>query len=201
MVPGLREGTTLCLPVCVTEFLSPSLHPSKMGRQSRVTISGSLATEIVPYLHVQSSWGSSVNIATGLRVGRQEFDFRKGQRTDYFLSATASSSKTFPASYPMLTGEPFSSVKIPGCQVYHSPPSSAEVTNTWSYTCTPPYVLMARCLIKHRIRVNGDAKSQPETLSTDSTPSCTMNPPWSPPPLMVLWATPLSLCTLRATRG
>jgi len=28
--------------------------------------------------------------------------------------------------------------------------SSAEVKNAWSYTCTPLYVFMAWCLVKHR---------------------------------------------------
>jgi hypothetical protein len=32
----------------------------------------------------------------------------------------------------------------------HSPPSSAIVTDEWSYTSTPQYVFMACCLIKHR---------------------------------------------------
>jgi hypothetical protein len=29
-----------------------------------------------------------------------------------------------------------------GCEADHSPPSSAEVKNDWSYTYTLPYVLM-----------------------------------------------------------
>jgi len=36
----------------------------------------------------------------------------------------------------------------------HSPLSSAEVKNTWSYIVTPPHVLML-CLIKHRIHLRG----------------------------------------------
>jgi hypothetical protein len=32
-------------------------------------------------------------------------------------------------------------VKGPGCDTDHSPPSSAEVENEWSYTCTPPTCL------------------------------------------------------------
>jgi hypothetical protein len=37
----------------------------------------------------------------------------------------------------------------------HSPPSSAEVKNAWSYTSTPPYVFMAWCLVKHGIYIKG----------------------------------------------
>jgi hypothetical protein len=41
-------------------------------------------------------------------------------------------------------------VKRPGCEADHSPSSSAEVKNAWSYTSTPRYVFMAWCLAKHR---------------------------------------------------
>jgi hypothetical protein len=37
-----------------------------------------------------------------------------------------------------------------GCQSDHSPPSSVEVNNAWSYTSTPPYVFMTWCLVKHK---------------------------------------------------
>jgi hypothetical protein len=40
-------------------------------------------------------------------------------------------------------------VKWPGPEADHSPPSSAEVKNAWSYTSTPQYVFMAWCLVKH----------------------------------------------------
>jgi hypothetical protein len=30
----------------------------------------------------------------------------------------------------------------------HSPPTSAEIMKTWIYTSTPPYSLMAWCLVK-----------------------------------------------------
>jgi hypothetical protein len=29
----------------------------------------------------------------------------------------------------------------------HSPPTSAEVKKTWTYTSTPPYIFMAWCLV------------------------------------------------------
>jgi hypothetical protein len=41
-------------------------------------------------------------------------------------------------------------VKRLGREADHSPPSSAEVKNAWSYTFTPQYVFMAWCLVKHR---------------------------------------------------
>jgi hypothetical protein len=41
-------------------------------------------------------------------------------------------------------------VKRPGHEADHSPPTSAEVKNAWSYISTPLYVFMAWCLVKHR---------------------------------------------------
>jgi hypothetical protein len=38
----------------------------------------------------------------------------------------------------------------PGCEADHSPPSSVEVKNAWSYTSTPQYVFMLWCLVMHR---------------------------------------------------
>jgi hypothetical protein len=43
-----------------------------------------------------------------------------------------------PASYPMDTGGSFPEIKQPGPEADHSPPSSVEVKNAWSYTSTPP---------------------------------------------------------------
>jgi hypothetical protein len=40
-------------------------------------------------------------------------------------------------------------VKRPGREADHSPPSNAEVKNTWRYTYTSPYGFMVSCLIKH----------------------------------------------------
>jgi len=49
-----------------------------------------------------------------------------------------------------LPGALFLGVKRPGHEADHSPPSSAEVKNAWSYTSTPQYVFVALCLVKHR---------------------------------------------------
>jgi hypothetical protein len=55
-----------------------------------------------------------------------------------------------PASYPMGTRGSFPGVQRPGREADHSPPSSAEVKNAWSYTSTLQYAFMAWCLVKHR---------------------------------------------------
>jgi len=53
-----------------------------------------------------------------------------------------------PDSYRTGTGGPYPGVKRPGREADHSPPSSAEVKNAWSYTSTPPHVFMTWCLVK-----------------------------------------------------
>jgi hypothetical protein len=60
------------------------------------------------------------------------------------------SGNNHPASYPMGTWALSLGVKRPGREADHSPPSSAEVKNAWSYTSIPQYVFMAWCLVKHR---------------------------------------------------
>jgi hypothetical protein len=42
-----------------------------------------------------------------------------------------------------------------GCEAGHSPSSSTEVKEVWSCTSTPPYFLMAWCLVKYRIHLHG----------------------------------------------
>jgi hypothetical protein len=41
-------------------------------------------------------------------------------------------------------------INVPGREADHSPPSSAEVKNEWSYTSTPQHSFMTWCLFKHR---------------------------------------------------
>jgi hypothetical protein len=48
-------------------------------------------------------------------------------------------SKSHPASYPESL---YQRVKQPEREAVHSPPSSAEINNTWIYISTPPYAFM-----------------------------------------------------------
>jgi hypothetical protein len=50
----------------------------------------------------------------------------------------------------MGTGDLSPELKRLGREADHSPPTSAQVKKTWTYTSTPPYVFMAWCLVKHR---------------------------------------------------
>jgi hypothetical protein len=68
-----------------------------------------------------------------------------------FLFTTASRTALGPTQPPIQWVPGFLSlgVKRPGREADHSPPSSADVKNAWSYTSTPQYVFMAWCLVKH----------------------------------------------------
>jgi hypothetical protein len=57
-------------------------------------------------------------------------------------------------------------VKRQGCKADHSPQSDAEVKNASSYTSTPTYVCIARCLIKHRIRLTGMVLKHRDNFAT-----------------------------------
>jgi hypothetical protein len=43
-----------------------------------------------------------------------------------------------PSFYPVGTGSSLPGIRRPGNEADHSPPSSAEVKNAWSYTSIPP---------------------------------------------------------------
>jgi hypothetical protein len=70
---------------------------------------------------------------------------------DIFLFTTASRPALVP-THPVYREARSPGVKLPGCEVDHSPPSIAEFKNTWSYNAIPPYVFMAWCLVNYRIR-------------------------------------------------
>jgi hypothetical protein len=58
------------------------------------------------------------------------------------------SSGAHPASYPTGTRGSFPGGKAVGREADHSPPSSAEVKNAWTYSCTPQYAFMVWCSVK-----------------------------------------------------
>jgi hypothetical protein len=74
------------------------------------------------------------------------FDSRRG--LGIFLFATASR-PALDTTQPMAKAAFFPGVKRPGREADHSPPSSAEVKNAWSYTSTLQYVFMVWCLVTH----------------------------------------------------
>jgi hypothetical protein len=55
-----------------------------------------------------------------------------------------------PPTIQWVGGFPSQGEKRPRRESDHSPQSSAEVKNAWSYTSTPQCVFMAWCLVKHR---------------------------------------------------
>jgi hypothetical protein len=70
---------------------------------------------------------------------------------NFFLFTTMSRMALRPTKPPIQwVMSSFPVVKQPGHEADHSPPSSAEVKNAWSYTSNPQYVSMAWCLVKHR---------------------------------------------------
>jgi hypothetical protein len=75
------------------------------------------------------------------------FDSRR--RLGIFLFTTASRTVLGPTQPPIqwVPGAPSLRIKQPGREADHSPPSNAEVNNTWSYTFTPPIRLRGMLFI------------------------------------------------------
>jgi hypothetical protein len=83
-------------------------------------------------------------------IGVLGFDSRR--ELGIFLLTTASRTALGPTQPPLqwIPGALSLGVKRPGREADHSPPSSFEVNDAWSYTSTPQYVFMALCLVKHK---------------------------------------------------
>jgi hypothetical protein len=83
------------------------------------------------------SRGSSVGIALSYGLDDRGFEFRWGLGIFF---TTASRTILEPTQPPIqwAPGAFSLGVKRQGREAYHSPPSSAEVKNAWSYTSTPP---------------------------------------------------------------
>jgi hypothetical protein len=76
--------------------------------------------------------------------------FESRQGLGIFLFTTASRPALGPIQPPIqwVPGADSHGVKRPGREAHHSPPSSAEIKNVWSYTSTPQYTFMAWCSVK-----------------------------------------------------
>jgi hypothetical protein len=87
----------------------------------------------------EPGWLSS----TALGYGLDDRGFETRQELGIFLFTTASRTDLGLIRYPIqwIPGALYLGVKLPGREADHSPPSSAEVKNAWSYTSTPPVCL------------------------------------------------------------
>jgi hypothetical protein len=72
--------------------------------------------------------------ALDYRLDDRGFESREG--LGIFLFSTQPPIQWVPGALSLGT-------KRPGCEADHSPPSSAEVKNAWSYTSIPQYTFMA----------------------------------------------------------
>jgi hypothetical protein len=82
--------------------------------------------------------GIAQRYSAGLRAEKSGFEFRQG--LGIFLLTTANRQVLRPTQSPIqrVTGALSLGVKWSGCEDDHSPPSSAEVRNAWSYISSPP---------------------------------------------------------------
>jgi hypothetical protein len=70
-------------------------------------------------------------------------EFESLQRQDFsVIFVVQTGSGVHLASFPMGTGGFLPGVKSPGRKADHSPSTSAEIKNTWTYTSIPLYSFM-----------------------------------------------------------
>jgi hypothetical protein len=89
----------------------------------------------------QRSWYSD-----WLRDGRPRGRISSPGRGKIFLLSTSASRPVLGPIQPPIQWVPggsFPGLKRPGREAGNSPPTSAEIKNTWIYTSTLPYVFMA----------------------------------------------------------
>jgi hypothetical protein len=71
-------------------------------------------------------------------MGVLEFDSRRGLGISVFITASRTVLELTQPPTQWVPGTLSLGVKRPGREAGHSSPSSAEVKNMWSCTCTPP---------------------------------------------------------------
>jgi hypothetical protein len=81
-------------------------------------------------------------MALGYGLDDRGFESQQGLGTFSIHHRVQTGSGAHPASYPMGTRDFSVGVKREGREVDHSPPSSAEIENAWSYNSAPPIRLL-----------------------------------------------------------
>jgi hypothetical protein len=87
-------------------------------------------------------------IITGLE--HRWFESRQGPGIFLFIIASRTALGSTQPPIQWVPGGLSLGVKQPQYEADHSPPSSAEVKNAWSYTSTPQYATMAWCSVKKK---------------------------------------------------
>jgi hypothetical protein len=96
--------------------------------------------KVIFFNYVLRKLGAGISqwYSAGLRAGRSGVRIPAGAGN--FLFTTMSTSALGPSQPPIQWVPRVISLEVKrlGCEADQSPPSSAEVKNPWSYTCTPP---------------------------------------------------------------
>jgi hypothetical protein len=97
---------------------------------------------------LQHTWAGQLSgIALGYGLDGRGFESQQSLGIFLFAVSIPVLRPTQPRTQ-WVSGTIFLGVKRPGREADHSPPSSAEVKNTWSYTSVPQYAFMAWCSVK-----------------------------------------------------
>jgi hypothetical protein len=146
MRPPPPKETSNCGQILMVRGCKNYLHLRKNG--------DNFMSQKKAYERVErGSRARSVGIALGYGLDDRGSRIRfLGGRLGIFLFTTVSRTALGLTQSPIqwAAGALSLGVKRTGREADHSPQSSAEGKNAWSYTSTPQYVYMAWCLVKHR---------------------------------------------------
>jgi hypothetical protein len=96
-------------------------------------------------LRGEAGWLSA--IALGYGLDEQGFESRQGLGIFLFTTASRPALGTTQPPIQWVPGALFLGVKRPRHEADHSPPSSAENKNAWSYISTPQYAFVTWCSV------------------------------------------------------
>jgi hypothetical protein len=141
--------------------------------------------------------GIAQRYSAGLRVGWEGVRFSVGAG-NFSRYRIQTGSGAHPASYPMGAEGSFPEVKRPRCEADHSPQSSAEVMNVWSYTSRTQYTSMTWWSVKAQGQLYlyltsptfmepEDSLPCPQEPATDSYPELDASSPQIPTLLYIIY--------------
>jgi hypothetical protein len=95
------------------------------------------------HMYCYTEWKQDIHVEFCIVISKTEMEMRNivsGRGLGILLFTTVSRTALGPTQPPIQWGTrgSFPGVKRPGCEADHSPLSSVEVKNAWSYTSTPP---------------------------------------------------------------
>jgi hypothetical protein len=137
--PPLSKPITMRVQTSAGPICTCELNQVKGNLHSNLSTELKNAPELRSSKSESKSHDSSVGIAMGYGLDDRVlgFDSRRGLGIFLFTTASRTALRSTQPPIQWVLGALSLEIKWPGREADHSPPSSAEVKNAWSYTSTP----------------------------------------------------------------